>query len=123
MVGGWKSDSWSVVLLDKYREKQRHGGSNENENKGALRNYDSDPVCSRATRENRDTFLTHAARTELSRRGKNRQNKVNDVKERDRRERSCSCLDFLNRTSDSRNQSLEINQHTTNVYNIFILIL
>lgn len=26
MVGEWKSDSWSVVLLDKYREKQRHGG-------------------------------------------------------------------------------------------------
>lgn len=35
----WKSGlSWSGVLLDKYREKQRHGGSNENENKGALRN-------------------------------------------------------------------------------------
>lgn len=29
------------VLLDKYREKQRHGGNNENENKGALRNCGS----------------------------------------------------------------------------------
>lgn len=34
-VRGWKSDSVSLgVLLDKYREKQRHGGSNEMKIKG-----------------------------------------------------------------------------------------
>lgn len=47
------------VPLDKYREKQRHGGSNENENKGALGNYGSSASCAaRRRRGNRDTFPT-----------------------------------------------------------------
>jgi len=59
---GWRSDH-SVglgVLLDKYRENSATGESNENENKEALRNYDS-PVPCAARRRNRDTFPSHAA--------------------------------------------------------------
>lgn len=45
------------VLLDKYREKQRHGGSNENENKGALRNYDSPVPCAAGRRDAEETEI------------------------------------------------------------------
>lgn len=48
------------MLLDKYREKQRHGGSNENENKGALRNYAPRPRVQRGVVETEVTrFPTH----------------------------------------------------------------
>lgn len=54
------------VLLDKYREKQRHGGSNENENKGALRNYGL--VCSGDDVETEETEIRfrRILRTKLS---------------------------------------------------------
>lgn len=127
MAGGWKSDSWSVVLLDKYREKQRHGGSNENENKGALRNYDyyGSRVQQGDARKPRYVSDARCANSTLPAGKKNRQNKVNDMKERDRRGRSCSRLDFLNRASDSRDmfQFFEINERAINVYNIFLFFL
>lgn len=83
--GGWRSDFVGPgVLLDKYREKQRHGGSNENENKGALRNYGSAAPWRRGAagrcRGNRDTFATHdAERDSPKTRGKSRQKEANDA--------------------------------------------
>lgn len=69
------------VLLDKYREKQRHGGSNENENKGALRNYGSPVPCAAGRRDAEETEIRfrRTLRTLLTEGGKNRQNETNDV--------------------------------------------
>lgn len=65
---GMEDDSVGLgVLLDKYREKQRHGGSNENENKGALRNYGSPAPCVQRgdAEETEIPFPTHAANRTL----------------------------------------------------------
>lgn len=78
MGAGWngKTTRGSGVLLDKYREEQRHGGSNENENKGAL----SGSMCSGATREKRDTLSDYTLNFPSGKKADC--NKTNDVAER-----------------------------------------
>lgn len=106
-VKGWKTDFVGPgVLLDKYREKQRHGGSNENENKGALRNYGSPARVQRrgATskpRKPRYVSDAHETQTKLSSRRKNRTKRVGD-----RRRRSCSLRFRFNHASNSREVSI-----------------
>lgn len=67
-MGGGDDSVGPGVLLDKYREKQRHGGSNENENKGALSNYGSPAPCAAGRRDAEETEIRfrRTLRTELS---------------------------------------------------------